>query len=246
MGRSSRKRRFGGAGIRRGTRVPGGVAAWTPAQLADLEAWYRADDVVTSGSSITTWTDKAGNHNLTQGTGTAQPTLTTRGGQAVASFDGGDYVQGAFGHSHGQPNTIYAVFEAASFPSTSAIFDGDDGANRHQGHLSSTPDFKMYAGAAITAGTPSTGTIYGGCYVFDTTSSLGFFNDFTTGNAVLSGNAGAQTIDGFTIGASNTGGAAFNGYIWEVIVCTTAHDAATRALVGDYLTARYDGLAVTT
>lgn len=235
------------AGLPWGTRVPGGVAAWTPAQLADLEAWYRADDVVTSGSSITTWTDKAGNHNLTQGTGTAQPTLTTRAGQSVASFDGGDYVQGTFGHTHVQPNTIYAVFEMTAIGTTTIVFDGDDATNRHQGYaVASGPQWRMFAGTAIGAGTPATATIYGASYHFNGAASKAWFNDFRAAQEVISGNAGADALDGFTIGANNVGAGGLVGYIWEVIVCTTAHDAATRKLVGDYLTARYDSLVVTT
>lgn len=55
----------------------GAPAAWTPANLASLVAWYDASDLSTiteSGGAVSQWDDKSGNANhLTQSTGIRQP-----------------------------------------------------------------------------------------------------------------------------------------------------------------------------
>jgi len=51
-------------------------------------AWYRADTLVTSGSSVTTWTDKSGNgRHLVEGTAATLLTADINGHDAV-DFDG--------------------------------------------------------------------------------------------------------------------------------------------------------------
>ena len=71
-------------------------AAWTPATLTGLKAWYDAADTATisvTGSSVTQWNDKSTNaYNVTQGTGAKQPQsgTTTLNSKNVIAFDGGD------------------------------------------------------------------------------------------------------------------------------------------------------------
>lgn len=219
---------------------------WTPAQLANLIAWYRGDDTITSSGAVTTWSDKSGNaRHLTQGTGTARPTLTTRAGQPVLSFDGGDYLQGAFGATLNQPNTIYVVWEATGVATTQVILDGDDGTNRHFIYVR-TPGPTVRAGAVteLIGGAPSAGQIYASCFVANGGSSAIYGrSDFVTAGA--SGAGGSAALDGLTVGANNAGAAHLTGFIWEVIVASGAHNAATRALVGTYFSSRYSGLVVT-
>jgi hypothetical protein len=86
----SRVRLSGRRGIGGGGPAP---AEWAPSDLTNLRGWYRADDLVTTGSAVTTWTDKSGvGNNLTDG-GVAgrRPTLASGfngGSQPYVSFNG--------------------------------------------------------------------------------------------------------------------------------------------------------------
>lgn len=53
---------FGGAPFGKGVllRKPI-ISTWTPEELTNLAAWFRADDVNTSGTDVTQWNDKSGN-----------------------------------------------------------------------------------------------------------------------------------------------------------------------------------------
>lgn len=83
---------------------PSGGAAWTPARLSSLAAWYRADLGVTlNGSNVSAWADQSGNgRHATQGTGAEQPgqpaTVAALGSELALSYDGGD-ILGANGAS---------------------------------------------------------------------------------------------------------------------------------------------------
>lgn len=69
-------------------------ASWTPADLADLFAWYKADAItgLSDGDPVSTWSDSSGGgYNLTQ-TSTARPLYQTNtlNGLPVVEFDGTD------------------------------------------------------------------------------------------------------------------------------------------------------------
>jgi hypothetical protein len=69
-------------------------ASWTPADLADLRAWYKADAItgLSDGDPVSTWSDSSGGgYDLTQ-TSTARPLYQTNtlNGLPVVEFDGTD------------------------------------------------------------------------------------------------------------------------------------------------------------
>ena len=75
------------------------TAAWTPADLANLLAWFDASDTGTiteSGGSVSQWDDKSGNANhVTQGTGSDQPTtraVTLNSLNVISTNDSSDYL----------------------------------------------------------------------------------------------------------------------------------------------------------
>lgn len=213
---------------------------WTMATPGNLIAWYRGDQYATG-----TWTDKsAGGHNLTQATGGAQATAVTRWGQGAASFDGGDFSQGALGALQAQPLTIYSVFEIGSLAAARRIYDGDDTTNNPELDATTTPAWRLFAGTALTGGTPVINTLYGSCAVHDATGLL-FINNFMTAGAVISGAEGARGIDGVTLGASSAGGNPLIGFIGEFALFAGAHAESVRQNVGAYLNNRYTGMAIT-
>lgn len=226
---------------RRGFHQAAAAADWSPADYASLDAWHRADDY-----SAGSWTDLSGNsRTLTQATGLFQPTVTTRAGQAALSFDGGDWLQKAYSSSLSGARTYYAVVEYTAVGDT-RIFDGSGATDRHIGYTTATPQWGQYVTGAVTGGTPANGVIYGVCWVFNGASSAIYVNDFRAGQHVASGNPGSGSLAGLTCGATYLGTNQHVGYMWELLHASGAHDASTRALFGDYATARYTGLSVTT
>lgn len=236
-------RRSGWRGI--GGGAPASAAPFTPEDVAGLEAWYRGDDTVDSGGVVATWSDKSGNvRPLTQATAGNRPAPVTRAGQRALSFTT-DFLQGAFGSLVAQPLTIYAVWETTSLAAIAIMLDGDDATNRAFMLTNTTPAVRGGATTQLGINTPATGQIYASALVANGASSAFYgLSNFVT--ADQSGNAGTAGLDGLTVGSSYTGASPFPGYLWEVLVYSTAHDAATRKQIGDYLTARYTSLTVVT
>jgi hypothetical protein len=240
---SSLARRFGGAGLRRGirgsrSRVSAGPP-WDPSQLTGLEAWYR--ETYAAG----TWSDLSGKgRHLGQATESARPTQVTRAGQLALSFDGGDFLRGSFGSTVAQPTTIYVVWESGSVSATRYLFDGDTTSPRQRLYTSGDEHGFGTSSASNVDVDAATGVLYASCAVFNGASSALYFRDFTA--AALTASVGSGGLAGFTVGANASDATLFIGYIWELIACSGAHDAPTRKLVGDYLSARYAGLTITT
>ena len=64
-----------------------------PDQVSDCVLWLRSDDLVTSGSNVTTWNNRVNsNKNAGQATATKQPTLVSNqiNGLSAVRFDGTD------------------------------------------------------------------------------------------------------------------------------------------------------------
>lgn len=81
-----------GLGLRLGA---SGHRSFTPASVSSLAAWLRGDTIVTSGSAVTSWTDKSGSgRHATQGTAAAQPVLVASSINSLPAvqFDGNDDV----------------------------------------------------------------------------------------------------------------------------------------------------------
>lgn len=246
---SHNRRPMGGRGNRRGGwgRAASSTPAFLPSDIANQEFWYRGDDTIDVGGVVQTWTDKSGKgRHATQGTAASRPTPVTRAGQRALSFDGGDQLVATFAGALTQPTTIYPVWEATAISGVQVLLDGNDGTNRNFIYATATgPAVRAGAPTELAGGAPSAGQIYASCFVVNgATSALYGRSDFVTAGAT--GNAGAAVLDGLTLGASNASTLRLTGYLWEVIGYSGAHDAATRKLIGDYLTARYTGLTVTT
>lgn len=221
-----------------------GAGSWDPS-LITTRFWYRADDRVDSGGVVSQWTDRSGNaRHLAQATAGARPTPVTRAGRDALLFDGGDRLVGAFGTTLAQPCTIYAVWEASAL-ATRVLFDGDDGTNRHFFYIGASNTLRMGAPTELAGGAALADQIYASALVYNGgTSAIYGRSDFVTpGNT---GNTGGAGIDGFCVGSSNSGTLFWSGYIWEIVCVPGAADAAARALMGGYLSARYSGLTVTT
>lgn len=238
---TSLARRFGGSGIRRGIRGSGGAPApFLPLDLTP-HAWYR--EIYASG----TWTDLSGNGNdVVQAAPSAQPTQVTRYGQDVLSFDGGDNMAGAFHAALTQPYTVVCVLEPNDIISPRSVYDSDDGTNRMELLVFATTGVvNIFSGVSHVADPVTAATVAAVFSETDGASSSIWVDDWTDG-AVDSGNQGAHLPDGLTVGADFLGNNDWFGFIAELIIYSRSLTTAERKDIGDYLTARYDGLTVTT
>lgn len=234
-------RRFGPAGVRRGVRVEGRDASWTPADITGVAEWWRAD-LGTDATEVGSWTGQIAGETVTQATAGAKPNTETRDGQTALYFDNGDWLQGAFSTlgTLAQPNTIVIVLESSTIDLDNFL-DGNTGVARHAVYQDT--NWKLYAGAVGDSGIAQTVGQHALVGVFNTTSSSMRVNDFTSPVTGLS--VGSQSLDGISIGAFPGGSNPYTGWIWEVIVIDQVIDAADVSSLGAYLDARYAGLSLT-
>ena len=227
------------------SRPSGGSPPWTSARLSSLAFWYRADLGITlsGGSSVSAWADQSGNgRHVTQGTGAAQPTLTTNatlGGRSVLSFDGGDrLVSSAFDLS----NTLSLFFVLGSVTSRGMI--AEHGLGTHW-YAYSTGNAAVFFLSHNTTQSPVTTWAQAnqqGAVIYDRSAAPVIRGNravltptATSGSPPVAGNVNAA----LAIGARTDGSLPHNGQIAEVIGYNRAVDAAEIALVEAYLLRRY-------
>ena len=183
-------------------------SVWVPADSFDHE--YSANaGVLTDGDGVYELEDQIGSDNLTQATGTKKPQVSAdHFGTGIdgIQFDGiEDFLQGAFaGGAMTQPLTVMILWEWTTATANQNIwmFDGDDTTNRCLVRQNGDPAREeMYAGAFINSSASSNTAPHYGVFKFD---SSGYIR--IDGTETGSGNPGTTIIDGFTLGATHTGG----------------------------------------
>jgi hypothetical protein len=213
---------------------------WVPVPLrVGATAWFDASDtesITQSGGLVSQWSDLSGNgYDVAQATSANQPTTGSRtlNGLNVLDFDGSsDYLQGAFGVTLTQPNTIFAVFKRDS-AGTMFLYDGIDSSNRHAQYFSSG-NYKAFAGTTINGGTVDTDPHISRAVFNGSSSSL-----FIDGSSVVAGDAGALSLNGITLGAQYTAANVLDGAIAELIVVDGTLTADEITLVENYLTEKW-------
>jgi len=193
-----------------------------PFDVLDLSPalWLDASDestITDTGGAVDTWADKSGNgYDVTQATAANKPTTGTRtmNGLNVLDFDGSsDYLQGAFGATLTQPNTIFMVFDLESYGGTMFLYDGIDASNRHTVYRSSSI-YRAFAG--VDQG--------GGTFDADPHISRAVFNGSASSlhidgsSNIATSDFGSQSLTGLTLGARYSAANFFSGAIAEVIV----------------------------
>ena len=224
----------------------------------NLITWLKADNgVVTSGSSVTQWTDMSPTaNNATQSNSSDQPTLVTNAvnGLPAISFNGtSDFLQFGSGFANFTAGaSIFVVVNPISFSGYQTWFNvGTSGANylgleeiTTAGSVgafvyNSTTSSGVSAASAITTGSfQLLDTVYNG----SNTSTI--YNNGTQ----LAQSTSMQTAPNSTrtlnyVGQLASSTALFHGQIAEILVYNTALTASQRAAVENYLHARY-GISV--
>lgn len=172
-----------------------GVDGWgTPLNNSDgtvALAWYVADDV---SGTVTSWMDKGSNGwHLTNSLSGKSPAVITAGlnGHNFIVFDGVDDFLKSESFTDSQPNE-YVFVASLTNGANQIYFDCADGGNRQLFFQ----DANFDAGSSVTLA----GTVYSKWIVFDLifngASSAGYMTNILS----ASGNTGANSQGGFTLG----------------------------------------------
>lgn len=216
--------------------IPSGAAKLATSFVAPTtgETW-------TINTSGVTGARISGARDLYQGTAANQPILTIAAAGNYLTWDGvNDYLKAAaFGLP--QPASFYFVGTQETFTNADRIYDGNASASALLFQDTTTPNVSIFAGSTVgtlTAWALQTKAVIAS--VFNGASSSNRLNR----TAAVTGNAGAGTPNGFTLGCNGAGSSQFgNITAQEVLVYSGAHDTATQNRIIAELGRRW-GIAV--
>ena len=200
-------------------------STWTPAQLTNLRGWWDAALGITIATGVSQWDDQSGNgNNLLQAVGANQPTVTASAinGLPGILFDGTNAnMTAAFTLT--QPLSVLMVARQVTWASTKNFHDGITAADTMLlQQFTATPNLRLFGGASLTGTTDLAVNTYGVITeVFNGASSSLQIGSGT----LLSGNAGAASPGGITLGSRQTATAFANVEVAEIIVMAAAASA---------------------
>jgi hypothetical protein len=131
------------------------------------------------------------------------------GNQPTFDFDGGDWYQYAFGETLSQPITMFVLSKISS---VQFIIDGDDAVNRNA-FFKNAEKWSLFAGSVLeNGGIDSDTNVF--TLIFNGASSKIYQN----GTLQITGDTGANDMDGITIFARNTLASISTGSLAEAAV----------------------------
>ena len=198
----------------------------------NLAAWYRYRVGVTNISgAASAWADQSGNNRpLLQATASARPSVRSDG---ALVFDGSnDAMAAAF--TLAQPLTIYLAFQQLTWTSGDILLDGSTGTVKVS-QATGSPGLTANAGSSLTNNTSIPLTSPGVfAFVANGTSSV-YQAAGGAASVTVTGDAGANTAGGITLGSDRSAGNFSNIAVFEMAVYSVAHDAPTRLSILRYL-----------
>jgi hypothetical protein len=217
--------------------IGGGGGTVVPPSLLSSDghtwAWYLyTDSVVQTGNAVRRWGDYLNStHDLKQTTGGAQPTLVSDG----IDFDGtGDYLWTDTIILE-QPTNIYIVFKQVTWTDLDYIFEGINTSAGILNQRITDTHIRAYSGTASSTTALSLDTWCIVRVLFNGASSKLQLN----GNAAITGNFGANHMDGFTLANSSTTGRPADIVVREIIIRSVDDTDEDEALIYDYLKDKY-------
>jgi len=214
---------------------------FSPADVAGIMFWYDAALGITKDGSdlVSAWADQSGNdYHLLQATDTNKPLWQAdqKNGYPAVQFDGvNDWMRAIFGATYTQPNTIFIVFKDPTYVQSERIYAGH-GSNAD--FTMANNKYILYAGVVLIGTQATGGTSWRlNRNVFSGDPSYMYFNGVAKGT----GNAGNNSLIGFTLGAIYGGtGEWGNPNIAEAIGYNANVSAGNCALIKAYLNAKYE------
>ena len=217
-----------------------------PRDVPNLTLWLRGDMGITlNGATVSAWADQSGSGNdVSQATAANQPTFRASGinGQPDLDFDGGDSLVSAAALSAffgAQAKSLYLVTSIDTIAGDRNLF-GDNAGGFFFARSSAVADrldLFNWDGAAYDIATQSAAadTKYI-VHARHDTSNIYLSLNGGTENTVASG---ATTNLTFAMTLGRGTGGLLDGKIAEVVAYNRALNASERALMLDYLKARY-------
>lgn len=228
-----------------------GASAFNPISLGNLKVWLKASAGVFQDTALTTpatadgdpvggWVDQSGSgNNVLQATVGAKPALKLGangiGGVAALSFDGArNMASAAFGVALSQPNTIYIVFKRTASASTYCLAALPSVAQDFS--FNSLSRYGMSAGSGLleTTGSDDLAAHVAALVYNGASSALNIDNA-----SKISGNAGANSMNGVTIMSYRDGTLKTTGLFAELLIYNAAHNGTTQTTVYSYLKGKY-------
>jgi hypothetical protein len=187
------------------------------------------------------WQDQSGNNrHVSQSTTGLRSKITTNqfnGKPAVTGFPAAGYLQSAvFGAPIAQPITVYIVCKFAAASNYYGAMDGISNNFQFAGSRFVPDVYAMIAGVLLSRGTHD-GNKHVLTALYSGASSLLRVDGVQQG---LAGNAGANALDGLTVGNVRAFNGSFGASLLASIVLVNGIDtAAEMALMEAYLTAQF-------
>jgi len=228
-----------------------------PIARSGLAAWYRASDVTTSGSNVTTWQDISGSFNNATNAAN-QPTLvgSAVNGLPAVNFSGTQFLQLPAGMANLTSGmTVMAIAKPVSVTAGARIFDFGNGATSDNA-LMSLPSttgltFSTYNGSTASSATTSSGVTLGQFQLLEAlyngTNTATLFRNASQ----LTQSTTMQTLNNLTrnncfLGQDSVGGNRFNGQIAELLIWNRQLTVAERTAAEGYLLSKYQLLSTNT
>lgn len=218
-------------------------SGFSPLDISDLIAWFDANVGITlNGADVSLWEDQSGNGNdLIQGTAADQPVFNASdadfdGKPSVGILSGERLRTAAFASALSQPNTIFIVLKKNA-TNTGHAYDGIISSSQQ----SFARENQMRGGATLSL----SGSI-------GTAKALltNIFNGVTSeswnaGTSMGSGDAGAHTMTGLTLGSRYDGASSVDGQVPEFLIYGKELSVPEHNQVGNYLADKFDFTWVT-
>lgn len=203
---------------------------------ADISTLYQdtglTSPVTADGQTAKGQKDKSGNnYHVTEATNAPIYKAAIQNGLSVVRYDG---TNDRLRHSAGtmsQPYTVFIVGRADTGGSNKAFFDGATNRSEIYYGVANTR-LSVHAGATLQS---SPAQAPGAWHYFTITFNGASSVIRQDGAQVAAGNAGTQSITGFTIGASQTLGEFLGGDIGEILLYDPSPSDADRDLIEAYL-----------
>ncbi len=224
-----------------------GEQAFSPADVAGLKLWLDASLGVTlNASTVSAWADQSGNgdanRNALQASAILQPTYNA----SNASYNGKPTIDfadptllktGIWSAELTQPNTIFVAGNQNGAVTFAYMFDAL-GPEASLFNVANGLAVQAYAGTGLNLITTVVNTSTIACVTYNGASSSIRVRTKTAGTT---GNTGANTFTGMTVGNYNGGGNfSLKGPIAEVLAYSGALSGANVSLILDYLGAKYN------
>jgi hypothetical protein len=162
----------------------------------DLHALFDATDLALSdGATVATWPDNTGSFDLSSDTGQTFET-EVRNGNPVVRFDGVDDYLDVSWSGLSQPNHIFAVAQFRTWNSGTEVLFDSNGSDQHLYRAQDT-GWDLFAGAGISGGTVDNNWHIHSILLDGPDSEIRI-----DGAQVASGDAGAETMPGLTLAAT--------------------------------------------